>query len=251
MASNFTAFIVEDEKANVKVLKKLISDYCPGLTVIGEASDIVESVKALSIINPDIVFLDVELSDGLSFEILKNLPERKFEVIFITAHNEYAVRAFRYAAVDFLQKPVNPLELAEAVARATFRKNRIKPDEQMKLLYKSFIEPSGKSETMALPTIDGLHFISISDIIRLEAEGGYTNFYLVNNEKIMVSKTLKDFEDLLDDHNFMRIHHSHIINLKKLKRYVKGNGGHVIMVDNSQVDVAARRKDEFLNRVKQ
>jgi two-component system LytT family response regulator len=242
--------IVDDEERNINVLKSILDDQCPDLQVSGTAGSIAESLNLIPSINPDLVFLDVELADGMSFEILSQLEHRNFEIIFITAYNHYAVKAFRFAAIDYLLKPVNPFELKAAVQKASEKKLYQNLQQRIDLLLSSIALPRQRMQRIALPTLEGLYFIDLDDIIKIEAEGSYSVFHLKEHKKIMVSKSLKDYEDLLEGDDFIRIHHSFVINLAQVKKYIKGSGGYVVMNDDSKVDVSIRRKEEFLKRVR-
>jgi len=248
--TSYRAFIVEDEDRNINVLKSLLEMHCPMVHVIGEAGNVEDSVIAISALKPDIVFMDIELGDRLSFEILDQLTEHNFSLIFTTAFNHYAVKAFKYAALDYLTKPVNHSELMEAVERSITDKYKKDNSARIDLLLKTLLEPKNKQQKLALPTLEGLIFIDVNDIIKLEADGSYTIFHFLQKNTLMVSKPIKEYEELLEDDNFMRVHHSYIINLGHIKKYVRGSGGHVIMKDDSLVDVSVRKKDDFLKRVR-
>jgi len=243
-------FIVDDEERNISVLRDMIGAQCPELDILGTAGSIAESLNLIPALKPDLVFLDVELTDGMSFDILTKLEKRDFEIIFITAFNHYAVKAFRFAAIDYLLKPLNSVDLKDAVLKAVEKRNQNNLQQRIDILLKNLLTPPPHLKHIALPTLEGLNFIDINDILKIEADGSYSVFYLKGNGKIMVSKSIKDYEDLLESDNFFRIHHSFIINLLEVKKYVKGSGGYVIMSDNSHVDVSIRKKEEFLKRVR-
>ena len=248
--SNWKAFIVEDEKRNIDVLKNLLEMHCPMVSVIGEAGNVEDAITAISSLKPDIVFMDIELGDRLSFEILDKLSDHNFSLIFTTAFNHYAVRAFKYAALDYLLKPINHRELIEAVDRSISDIHKKDNLARIDLLLKTILEPKSKNQKLALPTLEGLIFIDVNDIIKLEADGSYTIFHFMQKNTLMVSKPLKEYEEFLEEDNFMRVHHSFIINLAQIKKYVRGSGGYVIMNDDSLVDVSVRKKEDFLKRVR-
>ncbi|MDP1725936.1 MAG: LytTR family DNA-binding domain-containing protein [Bacteroidota bacterium] len=250
LEANSKAFIVEDEKRNMSVLKGLLKMHCPIVHVVGEAGNVEDAINALSAVQPEIVFMDIELGDKLSFEILDKISERNFSVIFVTAFDHYAVRAFKYAAIDYLMKPVNHMELIAAVERSISNKNKKDNSDRIDLLLQTIMEPKQKNQRIALPTKEGLIFIDVKDIIKLEADGSYTIFHFLQKNTLMVSKPLREYEEFLEVDNFMRVHHSFIINLAQVKKYVRGSGGHVIMNDDSLVDVSVRKKDDFLKRVR-
>jgi len=242
--------IVDDEQRNINVLTSILVDQCPELDIVGTAGSIAESLTLIPRINPELVFLDVELTDGMSFEILSQLEKRDFEIIFITAFNHYAVKAFRYAAIDYLLKPVNPFELKAAVQKVLEKRMHHNMQERLDILLGSLASPKAKMKRIALPTLEGLFFVDLNEIVKIEADGSYSVFHLEGNKRIMVSKSLKEYEDMLDPEDFIRIHHSFIINLAQVKKYIKGSGGYVIMNDGTMVDVSIRKKEEFLRRVR-
>lgn len=243
-----TAVIIDDELNNRGFLKGLVDEYCPDVKLQGEANSVETGLSLINRVNPELVFLDVELGDGNAFDLLAQLPEKKFNVIFTTAFDHYAFRAIKFSAIDYLLKPINSIELKAAVEKIKLQ-NTSTLLNNMKMLMTNFSSATGKAEKIALPTFDGHIFIKLDDIIRFEAESNYTYVFTADGNKITVSKTLKDFEDFIDPNKFVRIHNSHIINLLHVKRYIKGRGGSVIMDDGSKAMVSKRKKEEFLHKM--
>jgi two-component system, LytTR family, response regulator len=241
--------IIEDEVKTRGLLKSLLKEYCPDVELRGEADSVETGLELIEKLNPTLVFLDVELGEGNAFDLLTRLPKKNFHIIFTTAHDHYAVRAIKFSAIDYLLKPINSIDLKAAVEKVK-SKSTDTLFNNVKMLMTNFSPPGEKqSEKIALPTFDGHIFVNLNDIIRFEAEGNYSYVYTTDGNKIMVSKTLKDFEDFINPGDFVRIHHAHIINLKHVKRYVKGRGGFVIMDDGSKAEVSTRKKEEFLHKM--
>ena len=242
--------IIEDEPKTRVLLKTLLKDYCPDVVLKGEADSVETGLELIKKTNPVLVFMDVELGDGNAFDILTRVAEKNFHIIFTTAYDHYAVRAIKFSAVDYLLKPVNAIDLKAAVEKVKSR-NTETVLNNMKVLMANFSQTTGsQNKAIALPTFEGHIFINPDEIIRFEADGNYTLVFTTDKNKLMVSKTLKDFEDFINPGDFVRVHHSHIVNLKYVKRYVKGRGGHVVMADGSKVEVSVRKKDEFLNKMR-
>jgi len=238
------AIIIDDIEQARTTFKKDLEVYAPDVEVIGEANGVVEGAKLLKTITPDILFLDIQMQDGSGFDLIDILNDIPFKIIFITASDAYAIKAFRYAAIDYLLKPVDPDELISAMDK--FRKNRINENEKYQLLNDSLKNYSKPNEKLALHSQDKIHIVSICDILRCESSVNYTEFHFVNAKKLLVSKTLKEFEDLLSDSGFYRVHQSHLINTKFIKEYVKIEGGHLIMTDGSMIPVSTRKRPEVM-----
>lgn len=243
-----TAIIVDDEKNGRALLALLLNENCPNVTVLDSADSADKALELINKLNPDLVFLDIEMPGGSGFDLLNKIERPDFSVIFVTAYDKYAVKAFKFSAIDYLLKPVDEEELIRAVAEAVkHKKENLFPSiDALKKNYNTLRSESGK---LGLTTQTGLVFIEIKDLIRCEADGKYTNCFLTDHNKIMVSRNLKEFEDFLSEHNFIRIHHSHLVNMEYIKQYQSGRGGYVIMSDGSTVDVSQRKKDEFLKRL--
>ena len=238
------AIIIDDiEQARV-TFKMDLEAYAKDVEVIAEASGVVEGAKLLKNTQPDILFLDVQMQDGSGFDLLDVLPEIKFKIIFITASDAHAIKAFRYAAIDYLLKPIDPDELMGALNK--YRENQFNENENYRLLNDSLKNYQKPHERLALHSQDKINIVKISDILRCESSVNYTEFHFLNMKKLLVSKTLKEFEDLLTELGFYRVHQSHLVNTRFIKEYVKVEGGHLIMTDDSMVPVSTRKKPEVM-----
>lgn len=244
------AIIVDDEENGRIILRKLLNEFCPQVTVVGEAGNIDDGGRLVREKKPDLVFLDIKMPFGTGFDLLERLGKVDFDVVFTTAHDDYAIRAIRYAALDYLLKPIDIDELGEAVRRSEEKRKEASTGEQqiehfLELLQRKDQPP----EKLALPTGDGLSFVKVDRIIRCEADGAYTHVHLQGEKALMISKNLKGIEKLLQAHRFFRVHHSHLVNLSYVRKYIRGKGGQVEMEDGSIVDVSVRRKDAFLKEL--
>lgn len=240
--------LIDDETDSIRVLGKLLQTACPDVKILGSATGVKSGIQLIQETNPDLLFLDIEITQGNAFDLLNQLPTVDFQVIFVTAFSNYAIKAFKYSAVDYLLKPVDIDDLKNAVNKAAERISTKNFGEQMKSLLRSMENLQFLQQKMAVPTINGLEFINLEQISRLSAEGSYTQIYLSNGERLLATRNIKDYEELLPTGFFCRIHNSHIINLKKVQKYQKGRGGYVILEDGSSVEVASRRREEFLAR---
>ena len=240
--------IIDDEPKNIRILKNLLENYCPGITIAGEAGNAETAYQVIKKTEPEIVFLDIEMPGANAFDLLDKLMPINFEVIFITAFDNYSLKAFKYAALDYLLKPVNIEELQAAVNKAVAKTQHKTINQQLQMLFQNIQAPKTQLKKMAIPTINGLVFITIEDIMRLEANGNYTTIILKNKERITASKNIKEYEDILPVELFFRVHNSHIINLNCIKTYQKGRGGYVVLDDGTHIEVATRRKDDFLSK---
>jgi two-component system, LytTR family, response regulator len=245
----YSAIIVEDEMHSRELLKNMLAELCKEISVIATASSVQEGVMAIKNYNPDLVFLDIEMQTGTGFDLLQQFPKAVFDVIFVTAYNHYAIKAIKFSAVDYLLKPVDAEELTEAVSKVIQkRKDNITP-LALQALMNNLRRPSNTPQTITLATSDGLEFIPLPEIIHIEANGPYSIFFLKDERKIMVSKNLKEYELLLSEHNFLRIHNSHIININEVKRMIKTDGGYAIMSNGAQLIISPKRKDDFLKLI--
>lgn len=242
MSNSIKAIIIDDEEKSRQTLNGLINRYCPEVTVIAEAASIEEAKKVLAIHSPDLVFLDIRLPDGTGLELLEQLPARTFDVIFTTAHDEYSLKAFQYAALHYLLKPISYLQLREAIARKRISAAG-EEDERYKVLNEQLRE---ERKSIVLTSVDGFSVAQIADIVRCEADSNYTRIFFGKEKTFVSSHNLSYFEELLSDTGFLRVHNKHLINVRHVKRYHRGRGGYVEMSDSSQVEVSVRKKDEFL-----
>jgi two-component system LytT family response regulator len=241
------ALIVDDELMGCQALKKMLEMYANQIYVMQLCHSADEAIRAIEVLTPDLVFLDIQMPGKSGFDMLDSLPKINFEVIFTTGFDHYAVKAFKIGAVDYLLKPIDIDELEAAVERATERiKSKKSSAPSVEVLLQNL--RGGQSENMqiALPTHEGIFYVPIKDILRCESDANYTMFYFVGRKKIMVSKNLKEYEELLSPYHFVRVHNQYLINLRHVKKYIKGEGGTVVMNDDAQIEVARRRKDIFL-----
>jgi len=237
--------IIDDEKRTRDLIAKMIETFGFDLTVISEGETMDTAIKAIQNHQPDILFIDIQMPDGTGFDVLKQLENISFEVIFITAHEEFAIQAIKFSALDYLLKPVDPLELKEAVEKAIKAVNTKKIDNQIDALQNNIL-PNQKKR-LVLKTHESVFIVELHDIIRCEADKNYTSFILNGGKKIVVSKTLKYYETLLVGHNFMRVQQSHLINIDFIESYDKANGGFVIMKDGSEVPLSSAKREAFFN----
>jgi two-component system, LytTR family, response regulator len=240
-----TAIIIDDEAKGRMALREKISSYCPEIQLLAEAANGKEGIDAIEKYHPRIVFLDIEMPGMSGFDMLNRLSAKNFHIIFTTAYNQYAIKAIKYAAFDYLLKPIDIEELKEAIGKIILMESDQTP-QQLDLLRENLSHPKRKLNKLAIPTLDGLLFYNIEDIHFLEANSNYTNIIFNNGSKSLASKTLKDFEELLPADIFFRPHHSYIINLNFIKRYIKGDGGQIEMQNGTYIEVSRRKKEEFL-----
>lgn len=245
------AVIVEDEINGLNNLKNMLSQYCENVAVVATAESLSQGLRILTdaSIKPDVAFLDINLPDGLVFQLLNEIQGKiNFDIIFVTAHKQYAIKACQYSAIGYIIKPIDPDELKEAVARISAGKSN-SIGKRLDLFAQYYNNPNA-FEKMSISALDGIYFINIKDIIRCEAEDNYTHIHLKNGEKITASKTIKTYEDLLAGVNFYRVHKSHLINLNYMRKFVKGDGGYLVMDDSKKIEVSRRRRPAFMERMR-
>lgn len=242
-----TAIIVEDEIRSREFLKSLVTEFCTDVEVLDVAANVEDAITKIEELQPDIVFLDIELHSGTGFDVLQRVKQRNFHVIFTTAYDHYAVQAIKFSAIDYLLKPIDIDELKLAVEKVN-KQHETKGNNtaMLEALLQSINKPKNIPQSITLATSDGLEFVPLATIIRLEANGPYTTFYMQGNKKIMVSKNLKEYEILLKDYGFFRVHNSHVINMGEVKRMVKSDGGYAVMNDDSEIIISPKKKDEFM-----
>lgn len=243
------AIIVDDELGARESLSKMLEKNCKQIEVVAKVDSMLSAFEAITNKEPDLVFLDIEMPNGNAFDLLEKFKTINFNIIFTTAYDHYAIKAIKFSAIDYILKPIDPEELITAVKRFEDRAGqKATLDKQFKTLL-SNVRPENKLKKVGIPDGDGLIFINLSDIIRCDSDGNYTFFILTNGKKIIASRTLGEYEQMFADDNFFRIHRSHLINLEHVKKYIKGEGGYVVMSDNSQVEVSRRNKTDFLEKL--
>ncbi len=242
------AVIIEDEVKSLNNLKNLLAKYCPEVKIMGEAGTVEDGVELLQAHKPDVAFLDISLPDGLVFQMLNKVRPIEFEIIFVTAYEEYAIKACEYSSIGYILKPIDPDVLKEAVTRI---QNRREAESDRRLdIFNSYYHNPNAFTKMSISALDGIYFVNIRDIVRFEAEDNYTHIFLKSGERITASKTIKSYEDMLVPFNFYRVHKRHVINLNYMRKFVKGDGGYLVMDDDIQIEVSRRRRPAFMEQMK-
>ena len=245
MTLPITALLIEDEENARTLFKSMLREIAPHIQVIGEAISVSEGIRKIKKAKPQLLFLDVELADGTAFDLLRQIQNLQSQIIFITAYNHYALEAIRFAAIDYLLKPLNLTDLRRAVSRVKPLQENRSVVAQMKVLLDNFQTPK-ESRKMAIPTKEKIYFVEVDQIIRCESGGNYTWIYLKNGKKILSTHLLKEYEMMLGEESFFRIHHKHLINLDYIREYTRGEGGVVTLSNGERVEVSRRKKTAFL-----
>ncbi len=238
--------IIDDEDRARKSIRDLIQISNSDAEVVAEANSVKTGIEAIQAGKPDLVLLDINMPDGTGFDLLKQLESIYFKIIFITAYEEYAVKAFEFSAIDYLLKPLDPLKFTEAINKARQAVEQENISLKLNALFANLDNVSSGNKKLILKTAENIYIINTHDIVRCESDGGYTQFFLLDGKKVLVSRNLKDYEDMLNGFGFFRIHQSHLINLKYIDHYSRLEGGAVVMKDNSSLPVARRKKDDFM-----
>ena len=236
--------IIDDEQSGRDVLRNFIQTFCTDIEICGEADSVKSGVKLITKCSPDVVFLDIQMQDGTGFNLLEMLPQRTFKVVFCTSFDQFALKAIKYSAADYLLKPIDPDLFIETVEKLQADVSKKRTDNRIDELLSNI----NSFEKVGLPVGDGIQFVKVDDIIRCEADGVYTRVVVVGGASYLVSKNLKNYEDLFADRGFIRVHKSHLINTRYIDKYLNGggDGGSVVMADGSTVEVSRRKKDELL-----
>ncbi|MEO8768940.1 MAG: LytTR family DNA-binding domain-containing protein [Ferruginibacter sp.] len=252
MTDHLKVLIVDDELHNRIMLEKMLRQHIDISTEISQAANVQEALLFISIHHPRIIFLDIQMQDETGFDLLQQLPEYDFEIIFVTAHDNYAIKAFRFNALDYLLKPVVVSELKEAVNKAILRLRKQSPSEteNIQRLYQQLSGKPGLAESISVVTTDGFMVLPLKDIIYCQASSNYTNIYMKGGKKILSSKTLGYYEDILTGHHFFRAHRSYFINLAHVSSYKKGEGGFIIMSNGDEVELSRYNKNDFMELFK-
>ncbi|MCH5600143.1 LytR/AlgR family response regulator transcription factor [Niabella ginsengisoli] len=237
------AIIVDDEQHNIENLKHLLQRHCSDIKIVATADNIQDALPRINSAKPDIIFLDIQLGNETGFELLKQLPQRDFEVIFVTAYDHYGIQAVKFAALDYILKPIDTHELIAAVEKASQKINNKKANTRLDFLIEYVRQGARSPSKIALPQQNEIRYIEINSIVRCEANNTYTWFYLDNKEKILVSKPLKEFEELLTPHGFLRTHQTHLINPAFVKSLQKSDGGFLLMQDGEKIPISKTKKE--------
>jgi two-component system, LytTR family, response regulator len=240
-----TAILIDDEKHCRETLSIQLEKFCPEVHLLAQCNSAAQGLQAIKQHQPDVVFLDVEMPQMNGFDMLQQINSINFEVIFTTGYDSYAIKAIRFSALDYLLKPIDKDELKKAVAKIS-QKTEHNLNEQLEILLEKLDNKPVSLQKIALPTLEGFEMVPIENILHCQSDSNYTHIMLKSSKKILVSRTLKEIEELLEGHNFLRIHHSHLINLNEITRYIRGEGGYVIMSDNSSIPVSRSRKEALL-----
>lgn len=243
-----TAIIVDDEPYCCDTLSELLGRHCPEVRIVDICYSPEAALESISRQKPDILFLDIEMPVMSGFELLERLPEINFELIFTTSYPHYAIEAIHFSALDYLLKPIDADELLRAVQKGIHRMKPA-PAEQIEVLLKKMNHAPNPMHRIAIPTMEGLQMVLVDAIITCESASNYTMLFLKNQQKVVASKTLKDIEELLASDSFARVHHSYLVNLNEVEKYVKGEGGYLVMSDGSMIDIARSRKESVLKKL--
>jgi len=241
--------IIEDEQKSREMLAAIIQKNCPELQIVGLAENVQEGVRLIKETNPELVFLDISMPDGSGFDLLEQVPDHRFELIFATASDQHAIRAIKYSACDYLLKPIDIDELKVAVDKVISKK-KVSPNmENLQFLIQHLKRADENFQKITLPTGNAYEIVNIKDIIRCEADGSYTIFYLADKRKLMISAGLKHYEELLPESEFIRVHHHHLINMNHVVRFLKEDGGYAVMSDGSKIEISRRKKEAFMDKL--
>ena len=244
-----TIVVVDDERKIREGITEVLKNYCPAVKFVYEAWDVSSALEVINKVDPDVLILDISLGDETSFDLLEQIDHAEFKIIFVTAYEEYALKAIKISALDYLVKPVNPKELIEAVNNASKQVEDNRTDLKLSALLTNMKSISDGIKKIILKTSESIFMVNIQDIIRCESDDCYTKFFLIDGKKIMVSKTLKEYEELLCEYSFFRPHQSHIVNLNFMDRFDKKSGGTIFMKDNSKVPVSSRKRNSLLKEI--
>ncbi len=245
--------LIDDNPHAIQILKDDLAKMFPEVEIVGEADGVVQGAKVLRKTLPDLLLLDIQMGDGTGFDLLEIVPDIRFQLIFTTAHDEHAIRAFRFAAVDYLLKPIDPEELRHAVERAKKHlafANGVLPSQQVQLpVLKEHFQKNETPKTIALHTAEKIHIARLEDLLRLEASGNYTQVYFQDGTRLLLTKTLKEFDQMLEEAGFLRVHQTHLVNFSHIREFIKTDGGYIVMADGAKIPVAVRKKAEVLGRL--
>jgi two-component system LytT family response regulator len=242
--------VIDDENKARETIVNMLDMYCKDVEVVAEAHDVQSGYDAIRNHAPELVLLDIKMPDGTGFDLLRKFLNFDFQVIFITAYEEFAIRAFKFSALDYLLKPIDPDELVGAVQKAQAKLNSDNLTVKVQTLFENIDHLSNREKKIVLKTSSNVHVVNLYEIVRCQSDKNYTHFFTSDGEKIVVSKTLKEYDELLKSYGFFRVHQSHLINLSFVKRFEKSEGGYLVMKDNSKVPVSFRKKDDLMKLFK-
>jgi two-component system LytT family response regulator len=242
------AIIVDDELSSVQNLQQKLAEFCPDVTVVATAQRPEDAILLIRQHKPDVIFLDIEMPRMSGFRMIEELGDCDFNIVFTTAYNHYAIDAIRISAFDYLTKPIVIKDLQHTIERL-LKYQKTYTRDKMDVLRTSLATPKSQEEKIAIPTSDGLEFIPIKTIIHIESSSNYSTLSLTDGKNVLVTRLLGDFEELLQPYNFFRVHNSHLINMAHIKKYIRGEGGQVVMQNGNVIDVARRKKEEFLKHI--
>jgi len=242
------AVIIDDEKKSRETLVSLLNRYCQNVLIQAQATGVGDGIDVIRKHEPDVIFLDIQMADGSGFKLLQEVGNINFEIIFTTAFDQYAIKAIKYSALDYLLKPIVPEELIKAVEKVEKRKiiNDIRMTENIDVLLNNLKNTNKNEQKIILTTSEKIHVVKVDDIVRCESDNYYTLFFFSNGKKLMISKTLKENENLLKEHGFIRPHKSHLVNTRYIKGFTKQQGGHIILTDDTKVPVSRRKKETVI-----
>ena len=237
--------IIDNEKKSRKTLHNFLQKYCKEVEILGEADGVASGIELIENTKPELVFLDIEMTDGTGFKLLESIDDIQFSVIFVTAYSAYAVKAFKISAVDYLLKPINPEELIEAIEKYQKETGLKGIHNKLEVL----LDNQNTMKKIAFPTSEGIELVKIDQIVHCEADDNYTSIYLNTDKRIMVSKTIKDYDVMLNEFGFFRIHQSHLVNLNYISKFNKNDGGYIVLDNGKKLPVSRRNKQEFLEKL--
>ncbi len=238
--------IIEDEKHSRETLNGMIDRYCKNVSIIAEAESYRGGLEVIREHQPDVIFLDIQMPDGSGFRMLEELDSINFEIIFTTAFDQFAIKAIKYSALDYLLKPIDAEELVRAVKKVEQKISHSQVNQNIQVLLDNIKSRDAEPHKIVLSTSEKIHIIETDQILRCESDNYYTNFFLSDGKKILVSKTLKENEELLSDHNFIRPHKSHLVNVKYIKGFLRSDGGYIEMIDGSRIPVSRRKREKII-----
>jgi len=246
MKNKIRAIIIDDEKNSIEALEYELEDFHNEIEIIDKCLSASQGIKSIKKNKPDLVFLDIEMPNINGFEMLEKLDMIDFEIVFTTAYDQFALKAFEISAMDYLLKPVNNTDLKKVISKIRKQIDEPEIQRQLEMLFELMKSKNPEFPTIALPTMDTLEFIEINNIVNCTSDSNYTYVYTIENEKYYVSKTLKEVENMLKGHNFVRVHHSHLVNILHIKRYIKGRGGELVLKNGKVIPVSRNKKEDLM-----